>query len=191
MGSGGSCRAVFLDRDGTINEDVGYLSDPEGFVPIDGALEAIALLKGAGFKVVVITNQSGLSRGLIRKENLRAIHERLLKMLEERGVTIDGLYYCPHLPEEGCNCRKPRTGLVERAMSELSIDPKGSYMVGDKVSDIELARNTGMRAILVLTGCGKESFEALKGRDDLAFETARNLMEAARWIVRDTRGSSS
>lgn len=189
MGSGDSCRAVFLDRDGTINEDVGYLNDPEGFVPIDGALEAIALLKGAGFKVVVITNQSGLSRGLIREEDLKAIHWRFLRMLGERGVTIDGLYYCPHLPEEGCNCRKPRTGLAERAIKELSIDPGSSYMIGDKVSDIELARNIGARAILVLTGCGRESLEALKGRDDLSFEIAEDLMEAARWIIRGTRGS--
>ena len=195
VGSRGSrkgCRkaiAVFLDRDGTINEDVGYLNNPQRLMPIEGALEAIGLLKRAGLKVVIVTNQSGLSRGLIGERDLRAIHERLMTMLSRRGVSIDGVYHCPHLPEEGCRCRKPKTGLVERAAEDLGIDPGSSYVVGDKVSDMELARNIGAKGVLVLTGYGRESLAELEEKGRPPHHVAMDLLEAARWIVRDLEGS--
>lgn len=180
--------AVFLDRDGTINEDVGYLNDPQRFKPIKGAFEGIELLKRAGLKVVIVTNQSGLSRGLIGEEDLKAIHERLMAVLSRRGVSIDGIYHCPHLPDDGCECRKPRTGLVERAVKELGIDPNNSYVVGDKVSDVELARNAGAKGVLVLTGCGRESLIELERKGDTPHYIAMDLLEAAKWIVRDVEG---
>ncbi len=179
-------KVVFLDRDGTINEDVGYLDSPDGLVIIDGALEAIGLLKEAGLRVVIVTNQSGLSRGFIEEEALEAIHKRLLSLLSERGISIDGIYHCPHLPEDGCGCRKPKTGLVERALKDMGIDPDSLYVVGDKISDLELAHNIGAKAVLVLTGQGRESLAELG--EDHKCQVAKDLLEAAKWIVEDIGG---
>lgn len=173
-------RVVFLDRDGTINEDVGYLSDPAGLVLIPGAAMAVRLLNEAGVMVVVISNQSGVGRGYYTDTDVEAVNARLVLLLGESGASLDALYWCNHHPDEGCECRKPNSGLVARAVEELSVDVADSYVVGDKVSDVELAGNIGAKGILVLTGKGAREVEKLSS--PAAF-VARDLREAVDWII--------
>lgn len=171
---------VFLDRDGTINEDVGYLSDPDGLVLIPGSAGAVRRLNEAGVTVVVVSNQSGVGRGYYTDTDVEAVNRRLVLLLGEAGASVDALYWCSHHPDQGCECRKPGTGLVARAVDELQIDAAGSYVVGDKVSDLELAANIGARGVLVLTGKG--AAEAEKLSSPAAF-VARDLKEAVDWIL--------
>ena len=142
-------KAVFLDRDGTINEDPGYLSDPGEFRILPTVVEGIRLLNEATFLVVVITNQSGVARGLLTLETLTSIHHRMETDLRAGGAQIDGIYYCPHHPDDGCDCRKPETGMLERAVHELGIDPGKSYFVGDRLTDIEAGQRIGCRTVLI------------------------------------------
>lgn len=171
---------VFLDRDGTINEDVGYLSDPDGLVLIPGSAGAVRRLNEAGVTVVVVSNQSGVGRGYYTDTDVEAVNRRLVLLLGEAGASVDALYWCSHHPDEGCECRKPGTGLVARAVRELQIDAVGSYVVGDKVSDLELAANIGAKGVLVLTGKG--AAEAEKLSSPAAF-VARDLKEAVDWVL--------
>lgn len=171
---------VFLDRDGTINEDVGYLSDPDGLVLIPGSAGAVRRLNEAGVTVVVVSNQSGVGRGYYTDTDVEAVNRRLVLLLGEAGASVDALYWCSHHPDQGCECRKPGTGLVARAVDELQIDVAGSYVVGDKVSDLELAANIGARGVLVLTGKG--TAEAEKLSSPAAF-VARDLKEAVDWVL--------
>ncbi|WP_022853981.1 D-glycero-beta-D-manno-heptose 1,7-bisphosphate 7-phosphatase [Thermodesulfatator atlanticus] len=176
--------AVFLDRDGTINEEVNYLSSPEEFKLIPGAGEAIRLFNQAGFAVVVITNQSGLARGYFTEETLQKIHQKMCKDLAAHGARIDAIYYCPHHPDDHCSCRKPKTGLVERAAKELGLDLKKSYVIGDRYLDLLLARNIGAKGVLVLTGYGREELE--KKLPEIGLEPdiiARDLLDAAKRIL--------
>lgn len=170
-----------MDRDGTLAPDIPYLDDPEKLRLFPEAAGAIADLKKAGFLVVLITNQSGVGRGMFSEDVLGRIHARLRKMLNERGTDLDGLYYCPHTPEEGCSCRKPATGMIDRATEEMSLSRAGSYVVGDDIVDVELARNAGLKSVLVLTGHGVAS--RLKLDPDAVVE---NLTEAVNWILRDS-----
>ena len=179
--------AVFIDRDGTINVDVGYLSDPDGLRLIGGAARAIKKLNGRGVKAVVITNQSGVARGLVTREALGRINSRLVELLGAHGAALDGIYFCPHHPDDGCRCRKPATGLVEKAARELGIDPARSYVVGDKAADVGLARGAGARAVLVLTGEGAGELEKLAEPPDYV---AADLEEAVDWILDDMGASS-
>ncbi len=174
---------VFLDRDGTINEEVGYLDDPARLRLIPGAAEGIKILNRAGFCVVVVTNQSGIARGYFTADTVEAIHQELARQLAECGARIDAFYYCPHHPEAGCRCRKPRPGLVERAVQELNLDLGQAYVVGDRLLDLELARNIGARGILVCTGYGKKEAQELAQRGFFSARTARDLLEAAQLIV--------
>jgi len=188
--------AVILDRDGTINHDKGYIGAPEDIVLIDGAAEAIKKLNTIGIPVIVITNQSGLARGFYKEADLRAVNKRLDDLLETEGAHIDGLYYCPHHPDDDCECRKPRLGLITEAAQEHNIDLAQSVMVGDKLSDMELAHRAGMRSVLVLTGYGPVALEELKqgaggmaeeegagrGLLDLDF-VATDLSEAVEWML--------
>ncbi len=188
--------AVFLDRDGTVNEEVNYLSDPDQLRLIAGAAEGIKRLNGAGLKVVLVTNQSGIARGYFSEAVLHQIHERLRLLLAREGARIDAVYYCPHHPSAGnspytvdCDCRKPGTGLIDRASRDLGIDVKNSFVVGDKWSDIELAQRAGSRSILVSTGYaaddpGNKRPEHV-GEPDLI---AHSLAEAAEWILREVGG---
>ena len=154
--------AVFLDRDGTINEDRGYIGDPDDVVLIKGAAEAIRRLNGLGIPVVVITNQSGIGRGYYTEAGLQAVNKRLEELLGEKGAHVEAIYFCPHRPDENCECRKPGTKLLEKAAEEHCIDLRRSVMVGDKVSDLELARRVGMRRVLVLTGYGEIALEEVR-----------------------------
>jgi len=167
--------AVFLDRDGTVIEEVEYLSRLEEIRPYEGASEALHALRRAGFLVVLLTNQSGVARGYFTEEFVCRTHERLQEML---GFRFDGLYYCPHGPDEGCSCRKPRTGLLERALGDLPIDLGASYMVGDKPADMELAGNAGLAGILVRTGYGRRSEASVR-----AVRICDNLKDACGWIL--------
>jgi D-glycero-D-manno-heptose 1,7-bisphosphate phosphatase len=154
-------RAVFLDRDGTINVDHGYVCRAEEFEIIPGAPEAIRRLRDAGFQVIVVTNQAGIARGYYGETELHALHSHLDRELERSGTAIDAYYYCPHHPEQGigpfrrdCDCRKPLPGMLRQAATDRAIDLEGSYLVGDKLSDILAGLAAGCAPILVLTGYG-------------------------------------
>ncbi len=184
-------RCVFLDRDGTINEEVNYLSHPKQLRLIAGAAAAIKLLNQAEFKVVVVTNQAGIARGYFTEQTVREIHQALERMLGEQGAAVDAIYYCPHHPAAGigvyrqeCNCRKPNPGMLERAARELNIDLGESFVVGDKISDLEAGLAVGCRNILVQTGYGLESTNEFSGAAWRPEYVADNLLEAARWILK-------
>ncbi len=188
---------VFLDRDGTIIEDVNYLSSLEEIRWLDGAKKAIRSLKDAGYSVVVVTNQSGVARGLFGENFVHKVHQRLNQDLTLANTHIDAFYYCPHHPEIGpegyrkiCSCRKPQPGLILRAAQEQGIDLERSYLIGDNVVDIRAALNVGVRPILVLTGKG------LRARDELAQEAelsqqlkiAPSILHAVQWILKEDDG---
>ena len=139
-------KAIFLDRDGTIAGDVPYCSRPEDFELLLGAAEGIRLLNEHGFKAVVVTNQSGIARGYFTEEMLAKIHDKLQKELAKRGARVDAIYYCPHHPDDNCDCRKPKPKMVLQAAIELDIDLSQSYIIGDNVMDTELAKRAGCKA---------------------------------------------
>jgi len=186
-------RAVFLDRDGTIIREVGYLSDPDGVELLPGTADALRRLRSAGFKLVVVTNQSGIARGYYGVDELADIHRRLDELLSGQGAAIDAYYFCPHHPEHGevrdCACRKPRTGMADLAAREHGITLGGSYFVGDKASDVELGINAGGRSVLVLTGFGQLERAVLERKGVLPDFVCGGLPEAADWILEDSKGS--
>lgn len=175
--------AVFIDRDGTINHDPGYLGDPDHAFLIENAGKGLAILKNdLGCKIFVVSNQSGISRGLISRENVDAVNERINELLLKDGAGIDKFYYCPHhpdfSPDAECNCRKPLTGMIEQAAREFDIDLSRSFMIGDSKSDIECGKNAGLRTILVKTGNGIEHFDILRLQNILPDYISENLYEA-------------
>ena len=178
-------RAVFFDRDGTLNEEREYLASPEGLTMLGGAVDAVKIVNKAALMAVVITNQSGVGRGYFGRGDVEAVNGRLRALVGEGGGRIDGVYYCPHRPDEGCECRKPATGLIRQASGDLGIDPTRSYVVGDKVADIEMAWACGAKGVLVLTGYGKEQRGLLKAPPDFI---ASDVLKAAQWIVEDMKG---
>lgn len=147
-------RFVVLDRDGTIIEEREYLSRPDQVTLIPGAGDALRALRQMGLGLVVITNQSGISRGFFDRSQLERIHHRLEQLLEREGVQLDGVYFCPHVPDDDCDCRKPRLGLIEKAAKELGFNPQNSIVIGDKFCDIEMGRMAGALTFLVRTGYG-------------------------------------
>ena len=140
---------MFLDRDGTIIRDVGYLKDPSEVTLLPGSIEALSLMSAAGFMLILVSNQSGIGRGLITQDQADRVHRRFEELLDGEGVRLSASYYCPHRPEDNCQCRKPRTGLLERAVTELDIDLRTSVMVGDRESDADAGVASGCRAILI------------------------------------------
>jgi D-glycero-D-manno-heptose 1,7-bisphosphate phosphatase len=185
-------RAVFLDRDGTLIREVGYLRDPSQIDLEQDALEAVSLLNQHGFPVVLVTNQSGIARGFYTERELMDVHAALGRLLAVGNARLDGLYYCPHHPEgvveayrRRCRCRKPGIGLVERAARDMHIDLSGSYFVGDKRSDMELAGRAGLTGILVKTGYGERTWrECLEDSDaPKPDRVCENLREAVDWIL--------
>lgn len=187
-------KAVFLDRDGTINKDVGY---PNSYSAIDifpYSFEAVRKLNQSGLLVVIVTNQSGVGRGLIIEKNLEDIHQKMKEAFSRQDARFDGIYYCPHYlfspsPEyrKNCQCRKPLPGMALKAARELHIDLKNSYMVGDKVEDILFGVNIGARPILCLTGFGRESLPKLKEKGANPAFVAETLLEAVNWILREEK----
>ena len=168
--------AVFLDRDGTIMRDADYLADPNGVEIFEGASDALRRLKAAGFKIVIITNQSGIGRGYFTVEDYRAVEREVDRQIGP-GL-IDATYFCPDLPDSGSPCRKPAPGMILEAQRDLGIDLGRSFMIGDKGIDAQCGRNAGVRTILVPTG-----FEKRSGRSEADWE-ARDLQEAAEIILR-------
>jgi D-glycero-D-manno-heptose 1,7-bisphosphate phosphatase len=155
----GARPAIFLDRDGTLNELVGFVNHREAFRLFPWAAESVRLINRSGYLAVLVTNQSGVARGLFPEDLVGKIHARLAEMLDEAGAHLDGLYYCPHGHSGTCRCRKPQPGMLLRAEKELDVDLSRSFVVGDSYADMELAWNAGARAALVLTGYGRGAYE--------------------------------
>lgn len=183
--------AVFLDRDGTISDEVGYVNHVDRFRLLPRVAEAIKLVNDSGLLAVVVTNQAGVARGYFAESLIKEVHEKLERFLEAHGAHLDGIYYCPHHPEVGppeyrinCNCRKPKTGMIDTAVRDLEIDVKRSYMVGDKISDIEFAHKVGAKGVMVMTGYGKGELKYFshewKVRPD---HIADDLYDAVKWIL--------
>ena len=183
--------AVFIDRDGTISEEVGYVNHLSRYQVYPWTAEAIRNLNEAGLKVIVVTNQAGVARGYFREELVKQVHEKLEAEMASAGARFDAIYYCPHHPSVGeppyrqsCNCRKPKTGMLERAAVEFGVDVSQSFVVGDRYGDIELALNAGARSIFVLSGYGLGEYEYQrqnwKRQPDWV---ARDLLEASHLVL--------
>lgn len=183
-------RAVFLDRDGTINEEVGYITDLKQVRLLPGAAEGIRRLKNHGLQVVIVTNQSGVARGLHPESFVREVNELIADRLRREGAVIDGAYYCPHHPRgevesyrRECGCRKPAPGLLLRAAGELGLDLERSYMVGDRLSDVRMMQKIGGRGILVLTGYGSQERNSVGSLEAPPDHVAEDLRAAVDWIL--------
>lgn len=190
MGSDLTRAAVFLDRDGTLMEECGYLDRLESMKVFPWTPDAIRLLNRAGLATVVITNQSAIGRGIIYEPFLREVHGALDRYLARGNARIDGYYFCPHHPEakiaqfrQACRCRKPAPGMIEQACREMRIDPRRSVMVGDRWRDVECGQAAGTRTVLVRTGHGGDE-ENRPPADVNADAILNNLMEAVGWILR-------
>jgi len=183
-------QGVFLDRDGTLIEEVGYLDRVERVALYPWTIDAVRALNRARFRVVMISNQSGVARGFFPEAVVEDVHRHIAALLDAGGARIDAYYYCPHHPEGKveryairCDCRKPARGLVDRAAAELGIDPARSFVVGDRWLDVELARAVGARGVLVRTGYGLTE-ETRPPRGVAADAIVDNLVAAAGWILR-------
>lgn len=189
--------AIFIDRDGTISREIGYVNHVSRFELLPRSAAGINRMHALGFKVVVVTNQAGAARGYFPAAMIDLVHDRMVALLKSEGAEVDGIYYCPHHPTAGqpplrasCECRKPKTGLIDRASAELGLDPKRSYMIGDKYSDVELAHRVGAKGILVTSGYGLgelEHFGHTWPRQPDAI--CEDLEDAANWIEKDMKGS--
>lgn len=186
--------AVFLDRDGVINEEVGYIDSLDKLKIISCAYEAIKLINQSGMQVVIVSNQAGVAKGIFTEDFVQTTHDYLQRILSRQGAYINSIYYCPHHPTEGekpyqqvCECRKPAPGMLLRAAQDLNIDLKRSYMIGDRFRDIEAAKKAGVQGILVKTGYG----QGLLRDDGPDKETpdrqpdyiAADILEAVKWIL--------
>ena len=191
-----SNQAVFLDRDGTLNEDPGYLADPEKVVLYPYVGSVLSQLKNKyKFKLIVISNQSGISRGLITQSQVEAVNSAVNEKLAEFNVEIDAFYYCPHHPDfstaEESGCRKPSPQMVFTAAGEHDIDLKKSYFVGDAVSDIECGFKAGLKTILVKTGRGRESLSILQKENKIPSFVANNFSDVGNYIISDFTGANN
>jgi D-glycero-D-manno-heptose 1,7-bisphosphate phosphatase len=169
--------AVFVDRDGTLIEEVNFLARVEDLRFFPFTIEAVRLLKADGFFTIVLTNQSGIGRGIFDETAMRRIHEKIQSELSEK---LDAFYFCPHLPNAGCRCRKPSVGMIESACRDFAIDLENSWIVGDKALDVETGFNARIKTALVLTGYGRKDVKKLDKKPDLV---AENLLEAVRLIT--------
>ncbi len=189
---------VFLDRDGTLNEEVGYIRDVSNLNLINGAAAAVKRLNDAGVAAVLVTNQSGVARGYYSEDHIHKLHERLVFLLRAQGALLDALYYCPHLAEGSvepfncvCTCRKPEKGMVDIALTEHpELDSQRAYVVGDKATDVELAQRFGAKGVLVTTGYGQD---VLDGKYQWPVQPdfiAPDITQAIDWILKDLGGVS-
>ncbi|WP_447979701.1 lipopolysaccharide heptosyltransferase II [Candidatus Nitrospira bockiana] len=177
---------VFLDRDGTLNRDTGYVKSPDELELLPGVADAIARLNREGARVVVVTNQSAIARGLMSVDTLGRIHETLVTRLAAAGASLDAVYFCPHHPDEGCGCRKPATGMIDRAVSDLGLDLGAAYVVGDQNRDMELAARIGARRILVMSGqTSRQTLADLGAGGARPDHVADGLLDAVDWIIED------
>lgn len=187
-------RVIFLDRDGTLNEEVNYLHRKEDLKILDGVPEALHMLKERGYKLVVVTNQAGVARGYYSEEDVAELHRYMNTLLARDGAEIDYYFYCPHHPEYGigeykknCHCRKPETGMFEMAEQVFEVDKENSWMIGDKLIDVEAGRNYGVRTVLVGTGYGAQmNAELTESGQEKPYDLyAETLVDAAHAICRN------
>jgi len=185
-----SSGAIFLDRDGTVNEEANFLSSPDQVRLIPGAAEAIREARANGFKIIIVSNQAGVGRGLLTEEDVRRVNARLEELLAADGVAVDGIFYCPHLPAapdlspaDECSCRKPKPGMLLRARDELGIDLSRSFIVGDKLIDVETGHNGGARSVLVRTGYGSVEEKRIGPDGAVPEHVADDLLDAVRYIT--------
>lgn len=180
-------KACFLDRDGVLNVEISYLHEPEKLKLEKYVPEALKLLKENGFKLIVITNQAGVARGMYEEKDILSVHEKMQELLQAHGVQIDKFYYCPHHPKftGKCDCRKPGTALFAQAEADFDIDMSRSYMIGDRLSDIQAGENAlCKKTFLVKTGYGIETIFA---NSDRSFNIAENILDAAQQIIADNQ----
>lgn len=189
--------AVFLDRDGTLNEEVNYVRTPDDLHLIAGAGEAVRKLNNRGLVICVISNQSGVARGFLEEKDLVPIHAKLEEDLARSGASIDKIYYCPHHPTEGippydvvCECRKPKTGMLERGAAEFGIDPGDSFVVGDSMVDMQAGNAAGAKTVLVLTGYGTTAREQCTSNNIRVDQVAATIVEAIDFILNTLDGET-
>lgn len=183
--------AMFLDRDGTINEQMGYINHSSRFHLLPGTGEAVRLLNQKGYLALVVSNQSGVARGYFPRELVDQVHQKMVRLLDEQGAFLDGIFYCPHYPSgkvqeyaHPCICRKPQTGLIQQAQARFEIDMARSYVIGDRISDLQMAQNCGLKSILVLTGYGLGDMEYVIPHSRVQpFHVAPDLLHAVRWVL--------
>jgi D-glycero-D-manno-heptose 1,7-bisphosphate phosphatase len=187
--------AVFLDRDGTLNEEVNFLRTPEELEMLPGAAASVRALNDRGIVVCIISNQSGVARGFIKEEDLVPIHAKLERELDRAGAKIDRIYYCPHHPTEGkppynvvCSCRKPGIGMLQQAARDFGVDLGRSFVVGDRIVDVQAAQAAGATSILVLTGYGPHALEDCREKGVVPDFTAVDISEATGIILQQTNG---
>ena len=181
--------AVFLDRDGTLNEDRGYVTSPEQLVLFSGVPEALARLNQLGVQVILVTNQSAIGRGFMTTHDLQHIHQKLVDLIGADEGRIDEVYVCPHRPDEGCACRKPQVGMIKQAAERFSLDLSQCFFVGDKCSDLEAAHKAGVTGVLVMSSVYSEA--AVKARDNGEFPIAylaQTFVHAVDWIESELLG---
>lgn len=179
--------AVFVDRDGTICFDKHYLADPSGLELIPTVAEGIKKLNEAGIPVIVITNQSGIGRGYFTEQQLEAIHDRLESLLAANGARVDDIFYCPHMPDSGCDCRKPRPGMLLQAQNEYGLDLGRSFVIGDRMLDVEMAHSVGAKAILVPEPGDQYQVEKeMKNSSEEPDFIADSFVGAVEWLLKST-----
>ena len=191
--------ALFMDRDGTVSEEVGYVNHPSRFRVFPYSAHAIKLLNENGWLAIVVTNQAGVARGYFAEDVIMKVHEQLRADVEKFGAKLDAIYYCAHHPSVGeppyrldCDCRKPKTGLIDRAAADFEIDLQRSWMVGDRYGDVELAQNAGLHSALVLSGYGRGEWEYQRELWKLEPElVAENLLEVARTVIERDRARAT
>lgn len=180
-------KVIFLDRDGTITVEKNFVFKIEEIEFIPGAKEALKILKELGYKLVITSNQSGVGRGIMTEKQVEEVNNFILGELEKEGIKVSGIYYCPHLKEENCHCRKPKTGLIEKALQNKYLKLKGSWVIGDKWSDVLLGKNINGKSILVLTGYGQGEKQKIESNLEIydwqkPYFIAKDLLEAALFI---------
>ena len=184
-------KLIFIDRDGVINKDPGgwtkynYVTKRDEFFFIDGSIKALKKLKEAGYKICLISNQGGISKGYFTQEDLDRLNEHMLEEIKKGGGEIDGLYYCPHHDRDNCECRKPKTGLIEQALRKKSVDIKNTFIIGDSMQDIEVGKRMGMKTILVLSG--KTPLAETKNWQVQPDCIKKDLLTAVEWVLKNER----
>jgi D-glycero-D-manno-heptose 1,7-bisphosphate phosphatase len=178
-------KCVFIDRDGTLIEEVNFLHRVEDLRLFDYTNEAVKLLKTNGFLIIIATNQSGISREIYTENQMHEVHEAIQNQLTEK---IDAFYFCPHLPDARCDCRKPNLGMINQACADFEIDLTESWMIGDKVLDVELGRNANIKTALVRTGYGEKDEERLKNQPDFIADT---LIDVVHFIIENSTKTDS
>ena len=184
-------RAIFLDRDGTLNVEDGHITSPEKFRLYSFAAEAVRLINQSGWKAIVLTNQSGIARDYFNEATLNEIHELMRESLRSQGAWLDAIYYCAHHPDYGppsyrldCDCRKPKPGLAEMAARDFNLDLSLCYVVGDRYRDIQAGHAAGARGVMIMTGLGREEYETdCRGWPRQPDHVAEDLLDAVKWIL--------